>query len=468
MKKIVIIYGDNLTQLQRRAIERLSVVFFEYTQTYPVCFKYNETFATNAEEFVCVYMGTKENNPMVAKLSDAVLTKAEEYAIIVKDNVVVIDGYDDAGVLYGAIDFYDKYVLRYAHADFRPGWFNIFEWDKLTDDRLQSAPDVLERGLWTWGHVIYDYKKYFEHMMLLKLNRVVIWNDFVPFNANEIVEYAHSCNIKVIWGFSWLWDTACNRIDPRNLDGKEADIFQKFEREYANIKGDGIYFQTFTELNEDNINGVVVADAATEFVNRTAKLFYEKYPNLKIEFGLHATSVKEKLSFIKKTDPRIKIVWEDCGAFPFDYLPSAIKNFAETKELVGKIANLRGKDDNFGVVTKGVTNLDWGKFKHLEGRQNLGVSSKISKEELLLPRRNVWRYIQACWIANADKALEMVQEMHRLKEGRLSVDALVEDGLFEENVMYPVALYAEMLWNKDVELKSVMREVALRSYVAFV
>ena len=45
--------------------------------------------------------------------------------------------------------------------------------------------------------------------------------------------------------------------------------------------------------------------------------------------------------------------------------------------------------------------------------------------------------------------------------------ALVEDGMFEENVMYPVALYSEMLWDCHRDVKSMMREVALRGYVCF-
>ena len=465
MKKIIIVYGDELSVLQRRAIEQITTFCQECTNEYPVCYKYDEKFDTTDARVI--YVGTKANNPRVAELSCATLTKAEEYYIEVKGDVIVIDGFDDAGVLYGAIDFYHQYIVRYVHHDARPGYFDMFAWDDWLDFKRQSAPAVLDRGLWTWGHVIYDYKKYFEHMMLLKMNRVVIWNDFVPFNADEIVEYAHSCNIKVFWGFSWLWDTACNRVDPSKLDGKDKEILAKFDREYANVKGDGIYFQTFTELTEDNINGVVVANAATDFVNKTAKLFYEKYPDIQIEFGLHATSVKDRLPSIAQVDPRIKIVWEDCGAFPFDYLASKIDTFDETKNLVGNIANLRGEDDRFGVVTKGITNLDWNEFRHLAGRQNIGVSSQKMRRELVVKRRNIWKYVQACWIANADKALEMVREMRCLKNGKLSVDALVEDGIFEETVMYPVALYAEMLWDNETDLKTMEKFVALRSYVTF-
>lgn len=61
----------------------------------------------------------------------------------------------------------------------------------------------------------------------------------------------------------------------------------------------------------------------------------------------------------------------------------------------------------------------------------------------------------------------MVSELHRLKNGDLSVFALVEDGMFEENIMYPVALFSEMLWDCHADVKQLMSEVALRSYVAF-
>ena len=52
------------------------------------------------------------------------------------------------------------------------------------------------------------------------------------------------------------------------------------------------------------------------------------------------TPVKNKLEFLKEVDPRIRIVWEDCGAFPFAYLPDKIDNFEETVDLTRRIACL--------------------------------------------------------------------------------------------------------------------------------
>ena len=210
-----------------------------------------------------------------------------------------------------------------------------------------------------------------------------------------------------------------------------------------------------------------IAAAATDFVNRTAALFFEKYPDIEIQFGLHATSVKNDLGYIKATDERIRIVWEDLGAFPFSYIPNDIKDFDKTMSLVDSIANLRGASDRFGVVTKGLVKLDWSEFEHLKGAQTIGVSSRALKENRIERKRRIWRYIQAAWLANADKAQGAVREICRLKNGDACILALCEDGMFEENIMFPVALYSEMLWNAEGDLKEITKAVAMRGYVDF-
>ena len=465
MKKFAIIYGQLENDIQKRAVEELSSMLLDYTFEYPICCQYDEN--KDMTDCKCIYIGTKESNPYIRSTSKKALSSAEEYFIKVENNAVVIEGFDDAGVLYGALDFYNKYVVKFEHPDTDEYWVNFLEKDTLPDFEYASAPSVKERGLWTWGHVIYDYRGYLDNMMKLKMNSVIIWNDFPPINAEDIVRYAHSCNIKVIWGFAWLWDTDCNRFDLKNLDGYSEEIFAKYEAEYAKVGGDGIYFQTFTELDKDNIDGVLIAEAAVKFVNSTAALFYEKYPDMEIQFGLHATSVRNRLDFIKDVDKRVRIVWENCGAFPFSYIPNDIADFDGTKDFVKSILQLRGEDDRFGAVTKGLVKLDWSQFEHAMGSQCIGHSSEYMKGNRTERKRRIWRYIQASWLANADKAYEMVQEMCRVKNGDASIFALVEDGMFEENIMYPVALYSEMLWNCQGNIKEFMSEVALRNYVCF-
>ena len=465
MKKIAIVYGKRLTEVGKRAVEELTRALLDYTFEYPVCREYDES--EDMTGFRCIYIGTKQNNGYIRANSKKELSKNEEYFITVKNNTVMIEGHDDAGALYGALDFYNKYIVKHEHPDTDKYWINFLIGGDLPDFEYGSAPAISERGLWTWGHVIYDYRGYIDNMMKLKMNSVIIWNDFVPANAKEIVDYAHARNIKVIFGFAWMWDTHCDRFDIKNLSGNSEEIFEKYEKEYARLGADGIYFQTFTELESDNIDGVCIASAAADFVNATAKLLYEKYPNLEIQFGLHATSVKNKLEFIKTVDPRIRIVWENCGSFPFSYIPKDVGSFDETKEFVNEIAHLRGKDDRFGVVTKGLVKLDWPSFEHSMGSQCIGVSSDFMKNNRVERKRRIWKYIQAGWINYGDKAYEMIREMQRTKRGSLSAYALVEDGMFEENIMYPVALYSEMLWDCASDIKALSEEVALRSYVTF-
>ncbi len=464
MSEFAIVYGHNINSIGKKAIENLSEFLLDYTGEYPICKEYSEKEELNCR---CIYIGTKQNNPYIMENSGVVLNYDEEYYIEVKDDTVIIEGADDNGVLYGCIDFYNKYLLKmeFPHNENLVYPYKLH--NPFSDFAYRSKPSVKNRGIWTWGHVIYNYKGFIDNMVKLKMNIIIIWNDAVPFNAKEIIDYAHSCGIKVVFGYSWCWDTDCNKFDLTTILSKSPEILEKYENEYANLDLDGIYFQSFTELKSETIGGVLIADAVTQFVNNTAGLFLEKYPNLELQFGLHATSVKEKLRIIKKVNPQIKIVWEDLGAFPFSYLPSDTKNFESTKELVSQIANLRGVSDSFGVVTKGFTKLDWGTFSHIDGSVNSGVSLKSTKERLINRKSKTWKYLQAYWLTNADKAYETVKTLAELKNGNLDITALVEDGMFEENIMFIVALYAEMLWDTKSDIKDLINNVALRGYVDF-
>jgi len=465
MKKFAIVYGEAKAPLQKKAIEVLSTLLQDYNIEYPTCFSYDKL--PQSSDYRYIYIGTLENNPILKEKFEIKLTHPEEYAIKVIKDAIYIMGYDDIGVVYGCIDFYNKYILKYEFPhDADVYRVNPFE-NELADFEYSSYPSVKDRGIWTWGHVIYDYRGFFDNMLLCKMNTAIIWNDHAPVNAKEMVDYAHSCGIKLIWGYSWMWGTDCNVFlkDGLNYDPKE--YLEKYENEYAATGCDGIYFQSFTELKEDAVGGIVIAEAVTEFVNTTSSLFFKKYPDIQIQFGLHATSVKEKLEYIEKVDKRVTIVWEDAGAFPFSYLPDDLETFEDTKNLSVKIANLRGTDDLFGVVTKGFTKLDWGAFNHLEGPVSIGASSKAVRENRVIRKRKTWKYFQAYWLKNGYKAYDMIKAMQKAKEGNLLITALVEDGMFEENLMFPVALYSEMLWDCNADIKNMTTEVALRDYVTF-
>ena len=57
--------------------------------------------------------------------------------------------------------------------------------------------------------------------------------------------------------------------------------------------------------------------------------------------------------------------------------------------------------------------------------------------------------------------------MSDAKGGDLYITPLVEDGMFEENIMFVVALFSEMMWDTKTPTSEMISEVALRSYVDF-
>ena len=103
----------------------------------------------------------------------------------------------------------------------------------------------------------------------------------------------------------------------------------------------------------------------------------------------------------------------------------------------------------------------------MEGPIFIGKGSDSWKENRIVRKSKIWKYLQAYWLVNSDKALEMVKTMADIKQGNLYVTALVEDGMFEENIMYPVALFSEMLWDCNTDIKELMSKVALREYITF-
>lgn len=465
MKKFSIVYGCARGSVQRKAIEVLSELLLDYTHSYPSCYKVGEVIP---EGNTPIYIGTAADNPYIAALNNPPLTCSEEYRIQVKEERIYIEGADDRGLLYGCVDLFNRYILplEYPHNTVT---YVVDPFEKpLPDYSFTSRPSVKNRGIWTWGHVIYDYKAFLDNMVKLKLNTVTIWNEYAPLNAQDIVDYAHSCGIKVIWGYSWGWVDGCNNIKSLDeLAAFEDGIVAKYEKEYKNLGGDGIYFQSVTEVGYDKIGDKTIAEAVTDLVNRAAARIFEMTPDLELQFGLHATSVKNRLEVIKQVDPRIRIVWENCGAFPFCYTPCNIKDFDNTVDFVKTVATLRGEGERFGAVTKGLVKLDWSRFEYADGPYAIGVASKAMKADRVRAKAKVWKYIQAYWLSYADKAQEMVRVMAEAKKGDLYVTPLIEDGMFEENIMFPAALMCELLWDPNTDIKELMPQVALRSYIDF-
>ncbi len=407
-----------------------------------------------------IFLGTAESNRFIGDLADKKLVtlnlKPQGYAIRVCESpycegykAIAIAGADALGVLYGVRDFERRYADQLIFSgDYRARQTRPFI-DAVPDFSLSSAPAVENRGLWTWGHVVYDYRGYIDNMSRWKLNTLILWNDFAPVNARDIIEYAHARGVKVIWGFSWGWGTG----EDMHFGSEEEvakwtrTVVKRYQNEYADLGGDGIYFQTSTECDEKNIDGVPIAVGVTNWVNRIGRALLDRYPDLWIQFGLHATAVKSNFRELAAVDPRITITWEDAGSFPFAYHAGQIDDVAGTVSFTSKIAGLRGDNEDFGMVLKGICSLYWPEFEPQKGPFILGESDKAFRKKRAGEIKPYIRYEQSFWLKNLAAAQEVVKAAVRSSAKRLTVTSLVEDGLWEEKQWLPAALMAETLWD---------------------
>ena len=468
-KKWIIVYSDYKPTM-RHAVDELQKEFSSRVG-YAVPIKdINKLTSEDNQNYSVAFVGEKDSNKVFADIF--VPDNDEGYTFKVTpilDNGtqnIYITAKKPVGVLYGVMDFINEYLSHhmYTTRNYRvtdARFFPIINIEGLPKYEKSSSPSVKERGLWTWGHVIYDYKAYLKNMARLRFNVIIIWNDRVPKNGKEIVAFAHELGIKVIWGYSWGWD---NDGSHPELTEENAIIWGKkalsiYETQYLPTGADGIYFQTFTETDDENVDGLRISEIVTKWVNTLATPLYEKYPNLRIQFGLHANSVKNYVEDISKVNDKMEIVWENCGCFPFTYFPDEIDGLKETLEFTKKISCLRGKNDKFGVVTKSMCLLDWNTFVHPYDEFVLGESDANVVEEKAKEKDKIWKFFQTYWLDNADVAYSVIKNMAFVKNGNLLMTSLVEDGLFEKHVYFPVALYSAMLWDTNSTAKELIKQV---------
>ena len=373
---------------------------------------------------------------------------------------VTIRGFDAYALQCGCMDFCGRYLSQAAlsRRTANPYYFKaLFGEDALPAADFASAPRIGRRGLWTWGRAIYNYRGYLENMARLRLNELIVWNDFAPVNGREIASYAHELGIKLIWGYAWGWDTTM-RLDTSVEASRR--IIDTYEREYAPLGGDGIYFQSFTETSREFLDGVLIADAAVKFVNRTAGALLKKHPDLRLLFGLHADSVKNRLEIIAKTDPRVEIIWENCGGFPYHSCPDVLGDAGETRAFTERLLALR-PGAGTGAVLKSMIQLDWGRFRHQAGPNVLGCAGEEAIASRLPSVRKIWRYIAGEWLDHGERAGEILRLYAEKKDA--SVYCLVEDGLFEKEIPLPAALFADLAWDPFCDWKTLVRQTVQRS-----
>ena len=430
-----------------------------------------------------IWIGTAASNPgIAARVAEGRLTiPAEPESMAVRvyppapasgeapaTREAAVAGADAPGVLNAAMTFCSRVlgvnVYGEKMADRQGNLARLCEWD------VREAPAVADRGIWTWGYVIYDYRRFIDNMVRLKLNYLTIWNDRPPLNVLDLLDYAHGSGVRVALGFSWGWGT--EHLGELRL-GREADrhairerTLADYDRHYRGLPIDGIYFQTLTEHNVQAADGTTTAAAACELVNDIAGELLRREPALDVQFGLHATSIREHYTDLSALDPRVTITWEDAGTIPYAYEPwsdpRAPRLFEETLDYSRRLAVFRPAT-TFAIVPKGFIHLRWQDEFENHGAFILGERSRRALRQRLLARRAQLEKVNRLWHQYFPLAARFYREMLACRPARMRVTGLVEDGAFEERIQPGVALFAEMLWNPH-RTDNELLEAALNSW----
>ena len=458
----------SLTPVENTAVDRLHGLVQSFVPYTPAV----RAWDAPADEKTALTLipGTLNGNPRLRMLADRGFfqpeTRPEGYSVKTAPDpddpsrrLTVLQGADPAGVLYAAAD-YERYAIR--DREVYEGYIYNRHYRPFIDPALpfarQSAPAIEHRGLWTWGHVICDFRGYIDHMADNRMNTLIVWNDFAPSNAAEIVAYAHEHAVKVIWGFSWCWGEPVDPQSAADLEKWTQRVLDTYEKQYLPTGGDGIYFQAFTETKDTVIGGESIASLAARWVDAISRAVYARFPDLWIQFGVHATSIRESADEMRQLDPRMSIVWEDAGGFPYAYDPRKSDD-AATLDYTRRLLSLRGERERFGAVFKGYTVLNWPTIEHQRSAFPMGVMPEPYKKARAGEKEFYWRFVAPYWIRKAPFLQTILQTIARAPVADRLVTALVEDGLWEESSHTSAAILAELMWDPDADLDAVLDAV---------
>jgi len=424
-------------------------------------------------------IGTAGSNPWIGELlrrgALAAPPGPEGYTLALmpapeepEHRLLVVAGADARGALYGAHEAGARLFAGGTLLDGFGGPGRAQHLETFPAFNVSESPAVTRRGIWTWGYTILRHREFLDHMARLKMNLLTIWNDTLPLNIAEVIAAAHARGIRVVLGFHWGWGHT-GSIDLANAGDRariREQVLKIYREDYAHLNHDGIYFQTLTEHKNLQAGGRSTAAWACELANDTARALLAEFPDLPIQFGLHATSIGGNYRDLGGLDPRVAIVWEDClGQIPYTYHPAqkveVTGSFEEMLDYSRRLATFRPGTE-FALVPKGWTCLRWWRDFENHGPFILGERSALQARERLALRRNDWDQINAHWFEHFPLAARFYREMLAVNPA-LTATALVEDGLFEVEIAPSVALLAETLWNPrrpDAEILS----RALRPY----
>ena len=143
-----------------------------------------------------------------------------------------------------------------------------------------------------------------------------------------------------------------------------------------------------------------------------------------------------------------------------------ISDYDETCSLSDKLLSLRGNNERFGAVFKGMLKLDWNEFEHFDNSYILGERTENYINSRQQTKNRIWKIQQASWIENANYFRKIIALIAN-KGNDCIVQGLVEDSMFENKIMLPVAIFAEMMWTPNEDTNKLIGQVSKYPCVHF-
>ena len=418
--------------------------------------------ATNGNAIV---IGTLADNAVLAKRLKPTDVPAGGYCVkaFSEDGreLVLIAGAGPKEALWGASDYLTDGIAamlpdRGNGISFRR---DVMKGRRLRDYEVHRAPKTAVRSVFTWAHPIADYREYIRNLARLRFNRVYLWNDYPPRNAAEIVAYAHSWGVEVFWGFAWGWLPDCSQVCAADDAAQVRTIMDAWRGTWRMVPGDGIYFQTFTEVFKREGEKESVAARAVRVVNAAAAKILAEDPKLRLVFGLHAHGVADDLDEIAKTDPRLEILWENTGSFPYWHRQCERGvTEAESAALTEKV--ISDEVHPVGIVWKCLLVQDWTCWTHQEGPYLLGVTSRRTRDADVAVHDEPWHLYTEHWLANWGRAVAAA----RLAQGQKHAVEMNAAAQLNGPIRLPVALLAELFWDASGDKDEILSRVLKRKW----